>query len=112
MKNEIVSLVRVLAVPLFCAVSMLAAAKATPLKTFARLPVREITVFKDGHAFVAHEGELPCDPKGNVQMDYLPTPVMGTFWPYSADPKARLKSVAASQKCVSIERTALTLRDL
>src|SRR5438046_138540 len=45
---------------------------AMPLPTFSRLPVKEITVFKDGHAFVAHEGELPCDSQGNVLMDYLP----------------------------------------
>src|SRR5664279_5472913 len=60
-----------------------AAEKAAPLSTFGKLPIKEITVFKDGHAFVAHEGEMPTDEHGNVVMDYLPAPVVGTFWPYS-----------------------------
>jgi len=61
-----------------------AAEKAAPLSTFGKLPIKEVTVFKDGHAFVAHEGEMPVDEHGNVVMDYLPAPVIGTFWPYSA----------------------------
>ena len=86
--------------------------KAAALTTLARLPIKELTVFKDGHAFVAHEGELPTDDKGNVVMDYLPTPVLGTFWPYSAEKRAPLVSVVAGQRRVSVERTALNLRDL
>jgi len=90
----------------------LAADKAAPLSTFGKLPIKEITVFKDGHAFVAHEGEMPTDDHGNVVMDYLPAPVIGTFWPYSAEKRAKLTSVVASQKRVLVERTALNLRDL
>ncbi len=86
--------------------------KAAPLSTFGKLPIKEITVFKDGHAFVAHEGVMPTDDLGNVVMDYLPTPVLGTFWPYAAEKGARLVSVVASQKRVLVERTALTLREL
>ncbi len=89
-----------------------AAEKAAPLSTFGKLPIKEITVFKDGHAFVAHEGEMPTDEQGNVIMDYLPTPVLGTFWPYAAEKHARLVSVVASQKRVLVERTALNLREL
>ncbi len=90
----------------------LAAEKAAPLSTFGKLPIKEITVFKDGHAFVAHEGTMPTDEQGNVLMDYLPTPVIGTFWPYAADKRAKLTSVVASQKRVLVERTALNLREL
>jgi len=86
--------------------------KAAPLSTFGKLPIKEITVFKDGHAFVAHEGVMPTDARGNVVMDYLPTPVLGTFWPYAAEKGARLVSVMASQKRVLVERTALNLREL
>jgi hypothetical protein len=93
-------------------VPVLAAEKAAPLSTFGKLPLKEITVFKDGHAFVAHEGELPTDDRGNVVMDYLPAPVIGTFWPYSAEKRAKLTSVVASQKRVLVERTALNLREL
>jgi hypothetical protein len=90
----------------------LAAEKAVPLATFAKLPIKEITVFKDGHAFVSHEGELPTDAKGNVVMDQLPTPVIGTFWPYATDKSAKLASVVAGQQRVLVERTALNLREL
>jgi hypothetical protein len=32
--------------------------------------VREIAVFKDGHVFVQHEGTLPADTHGQVQIDH------------------------------------------
>jgi hypothetical protein len=80
--------------------------------TPARLPVKEITVFKDGHAFVVHEGRLPVDAQGRASLDYLPTPVIGTFWTYAADPGDRLISVVAEQHRVKVARTALTLREL
>ena len=65
----------------------LRAESPTPLKALVRMPVQEVTVFKDGHAFVLHAGKMPVDENGNVVMDYLPCPVIGTFWPYSADNK-------------------------
>src|SRR2546423_416444 len=83
-----------------------------PLSALAKMPVKEVTVFKDGHAFVLHEGTMPVDASGNVLMDYLPTPVLGTFWPYSADKNVRLSSVVASQRKVLVERTALRLVDM
>ena len=88
------------------------AEQAAPLSALAKLPVREITVFKDGHAFVLHSGKMPTDAAGNVLMDYLPTPVIGTFWPYSAEKRAKLSAVTASPRKVLVERTALNLRDL
>jgi hypothetical protein len=114
MKTEFIKHYTVLALGLITAhiPAVLAAEKAAPLSTFAKLPIKEITVFKDGHAFVAHEGEMPTDEKGRVVMDYLPTPVVGTFWPYSAEKQARLVGVVASQKRVLVERTALNLREL
>ena len=89
-----------------------AAILTAPPGTFARLPIKELTVFKDGHAFVAHEGTMPTDDKGNVILDYLPTPVVGTFWPYSAEKRAPLTSVVAGTRRVMVERTALSLREL
>ncbi len=85
---------------------------APPLTSLARMPVKEVTVFKDGHAFVLHQGSMPTDPAGNVLLDRLPTPVLGTFWPYSADKKTTLRSVTAGRRRVSVERTVMTLRDL
>ena len=94
------------------AASVAFAEKAEPLSALAKMPVREITVFKDGHAFVLHSGKMPVDAAGNVLMDYLPAPVIGTFWPYSAEKKAKLSAVTASPRKVSVERTALSLREL
>ncbi|HKV41686.1 MAG TPA: hypothetical protein VJX67_20955 [Blastocatellia bacterium] len=85
---------------------------APPLSALARMPVKEITVFKDGHAFVLHQGTMPTDSSGAVVMDYLPTPVLGTFWPFSADNRARLTAVTASQQRVMVQHTALTIREM
>jgi len=85
---------------------------ALPLRALDNMPVREITVFKDGHAYVLHEGTMQTDEDGNVEMDYLPTPVLGTFWPYSSDPDTKLKSVVAGRRKVLVERTALSQREL
>ena len=78
----------------------------------ASLPVKEVTIFKDGHAFVLHEGEAATDTDGNVRIDDLPAPVIGTFWPFSSDPNRPLKGVAAGRERVTFDRTALTVRDL
>ncbi|HPS02942.1 MAG TPA: hypothetical protein PLA90_15495 [Candidatus Sumerlaeota bacterium] len=88
------------------------AAKAIPLASVEKMPVREATIFKDGHAFLMHESEMATDEQGNVQLDYQLQPVLGTFWPYSADPKAKLKATSARNRLVSIERTALNLTAL
>jgi hypothetical protein len=85
---------------------------ATPQGALARMPVREATIFKDGHAFMLHQGKMPTDASGNVVLDYLPTPVLGTFWPFSADDQVKLQAVLAGQRKVLIERTALNLHDL
>src|SRR5438552_1692695 len=89
-----------------------AAEPAAPLSALAKMPVKEITVFKDGHAFVLHEGKMPTDAKGDVQMDYLPTPVIGTFWPYSGDKNVKLTGVTSSPRKVLVERTSLSVREL
>jgi hypothetical protein len=85
---------------------------APPLKALGRMPIKEVTVFKDGHAFVAEEGNLPTDSAGNVLMDSLPAPVIGTFWPFAADKRAKLTSVTAGQRRVSVEHTALSIPEL
>jgi hypothetical protein len=89
-----------------------AAQAPAPLAALARMPIKEVTIFKDGHAFVLHEGALPTDSAGNVLMDYLPSPVLGTFWPYSSTPEAKLVGVVAGQRPVLVEQTALSLAEL
>jgi hypothetical protein len=76
------------------------------------LPVREVTVFKDGHAFVLHSGHAATDANGDVQLDHLPIPVLGTFWPYSADKNATLTAVTASSSKTRVERPALSVSEL
>ncbi|TAJ23554.1 MAG: hypothetical protein EPO68_02800 [Planctomycetota bacterium] len=75
------------------------------------LPVRELTVFKDGHAFVLREGALPPGANGRVVLDQLPQPLLGTFWPYATE-GARVSSAIAARERVVTERTALDLRQL
>ena len=42
----------------------LAAQAPAPLAALSRMPVKEVTIFKDGHAFVLHEGALrPTRPE-------------------------------------------------
>ena len=36
---------------------------ATPLEATEQLPIKEVTIFKDGHTFVLHEGLMPVDAK-------------------------------------------------
>jgi hypothetical protein len=81
-------------------------------KPEARLPVRELTAFKDGMAVVVCEGTRPVDADGNVVLDELPEPILGAFWPYSADPAVALASARAGLRPVSRERDAASLRDL
>ncbi len=78
--------------------------------TLSKLPVREVTVFKDGHAFVLHEGSLPVDAAGELVLDNLPTPVVGTFWPYQVNGK--LRGVVASREPVTTQRMALSVYEL
>jgi len=83
-----------------------------PATALAEMPIKEITIFKDGHVFVLHEGKVPTDGRGNVVLDYLPRPVLGTFWAYSAEPKTKLSAVVSGRRIVFLDRTALTIREL
>jgi hypothetical protein len=88
------------------------AQESTSSSSLSDIPVREVTVFKDGHAFVLHQGTVPVNPSGDVVLDYLPNPVIGTFWPFSADDGAKLTSVVAGRHKISVDRTAISLREL
>lgn len=78
----------------------------------ADLPVKEVTVFKDGHAFMLHEGEAATDSDGNVVLDRLPTPIIGTFMAYAAKGPAALESVTTGRRIVDVARTALSIPEL
>ncbi|MBI3856249.1 MAG: hypothetical protein HY293_11220 [Planctomycetes bacterium] len=94
------------------AVLLLLTAAAHPQEAASpKLPVKEITVFKDGHSLVLREGALPTDAAGHVVMEGLPVPVIGTFWPYSADPGAKLAAVVAGRSEMKVEKNALSLAE-
>ncbi len=95
-----------------CLVGSGRASTVMPDEFLAKMPVKEVTVFKDGHAFVRHEGSMAVNDQGRVVLDYLPQPVIGTFWTYTVDENVAVESVTASKKLVSIERTALSIAEL
>ncbi|MCK4999637.1 MAG: hypothetical protein KAS23_08880, partial [Anaerohalosphaera sp.] len=76
------------------------------------IPIKEVTIFKDGHAYVLHEGSMPVDEEGNVTFDKLPKPVLGTFWAYSKDDSCDLNSVISTMKIVPVQCTALTVGEM
>ncbi len=101
------------------AIAVLAAAaahagpeQAQPLSALARMPVREVTLFKDGHALLLHQGAMPLSAGGHVAMDYLPAPVLGTFWVSTAAKGLKVTSVTATRRRVLAERTCLTQQEL
>lgn len=77
-----------------------------------KLPITEVTVFKDGHAFVLREGTVPVDESGTVVLDDLPAPVLGTFWPYAAEKGVTLQQVVAGKRELNAPRPAMNIRDL
>jgi hypothetical protein len=75
------------------------------------LAVREVTVFKDGHAYVLREGRIAPDGGGRVVIEDLPEPVLGTFWPYASGGGKVVSATAARERVVE-RKTALDLRQL
>src|SRR5262249_33922581 len=59
-----------------------------------------------------HEGSMPVDTSGDVVMDYLPQPVLGTFWAYTPDANMKVTAVTAGQHRIVVERTALKLTEM
>lgn len=78
----------------------------------AQMSVREVTVFKDGHAFVLQQGRMPVNGEGDVLIDRLPRPIIGTFWAYCAEEKVRLTGVASGKSVVSFKQTSLSVASL
>lgn len=83
---------------------------AGPAQGPGRLPVREVTAFKDGHAYVLREEAL-ATPDGSVVLDELPTPVLGTFWPFASG-GAKVVSAIAGRTKVAEWAEAFELREV
>jgi hypothetical protein len=77
----------------------------------AALPVREVTVFKDGHACVVREAPWPAGAGDAFVIDELPTPVLGTFWPFASG-GARLVAARAGRTKVAVDAVATDLRQI
>lgn len=75
------------------------------------IPIKEISVFKDGHAFIMREGTAQTDPDGYVWVNDLPSPVLGTFWPYSND-ETKLIASTAGRRVFAQEQVASDIRTL
>ena len=104
---------RPLLVPAFLLWALLPVASAAADPTAAGgLPVREVSVFKDGHAFVVHRGTVAVDAAGAAVLRHLPAPVLGTFWAGANDEGVAVAAVTASRNPVVVNRTALTLKEL
>jgi hypothetical protein len=79
------------------ALSPAAAAEPAATQPSRSLPVKSVTIFKDGHALIVHEGLAPVED-GKVVFDNLPTPVLGTFWAWSAQDGMRIKAVLSGRE--------------
>ncbi|MDX9910601.1 MAG: hypothetical protein RBS39_02080 [Phycisphaerales bacterium] len=77
-----------------------------------RLPVREVTVFKDGHALTLRKGAMPTDARGDVEIDDLPHAILGTFWPFSDEEGATLRAVTAGTRTVNGTAELSSLADV
>ena len=86
-------------------------AQGPPSLTASRLPVREVTVFKDGHAYLIRETALPEGAPGQVVIDELPAPVLGTFWPFASG-GAQLVSAKAGREVVPHDVVAIDVRQV
>lgn len=97
---------------LLFAVVLAGTARAQVGSNGAKLPVREVTLFKDGHAFIRHEGKVATDSAGAAVLDLLPAPVLGTFWPFAAQSGVTLASVRVGLKGMPAQRDAIGMGEL
>jgi len=111
MKSHPIRLAAPFALALLCA--PLSAQEEKERVILEGLPIRAVTVFKDGHAWVRHEGEVVLDAQGKATLENLPAPVLGTFWSSGGGGKLKLVSATAgTAKAPSEPMDAADLRAL
>ncbi len=76
------------------------------------MPVTEVRVFKDGHAMVVHKGEMDVKSGNRVEFDDLPRPILGTFWAFSDQKNAPLKTVRSGKRLVTTKKTPLNYLEM
>lgn len=83
---------------------------ADPAATPVKAEVREVAIFKDGHAFVVAEAMGPPKSGWVVTLD-VPEAILGTLWVFSGNPKAKVEAVRAGFEVVEEKKPCLTLID-
>jgi hypothetical protein len=83
----------------------------TPTSTANPMPVREVTVFKDGHAYILRDQPLAGPQRRQAVLDELPAPVLGTFWPFATG-SARIVAARAGIQKVEQDEPAVDFRRL
>lgn len=94
--------------------AVVAAALSGPVR--AEVPefspkVTDVAVFKDGHALVMTRGEATLED-GWCRTREVPVPMLGTFWGFVADDKARVDIVRAGFADDKETRPCLTLDEM
>ena len=79
-------------------------------KDLSNLPVKEVTIFKDGHALVLRSGNVTVDEAGEAHLEDLPRPLLGTFFPFGES--ETLQSVKVGQVKKQYRQTALSYEEL
>lgn len=112
MRNCTLTLALTFPLAAFLAVPVCGAAEPRDDILLSGLPVKDIMVFKDGHAFIHHEGAVPLRDDGTAVLDGLPVPVLGTFWSSGTAGDAVVTRVTASSEEVETEQKAQDLFSL
>jgi hypothetical protein len=79
---------------------------ASPLKT----DIREVALFKDGHAFVLSEAMVSPRSGWHVTLD-VPEAILGTLWTTSGSPRMRVEEVRAGFEVVEEKKPCMTLQE-
>lgn len=102
----------VLGIVMLCLPVMAAADAAQPAASLENLPIRAVSIFKDGHALLLHRGKVRLDDRGEAVIDGVPKPVLGTFWAGAVSPGLHLSRVTASEQRVEKPIPASSIGEL
>ncbi|MDX1971394.1 MAG: hypothetical protein SFY68_02575 [Candidatus Sumerlaeia bacterium] len=83
-----------------------------PVAEAQELPIRDVTIFKDGHALILRQGLVNLGDNGEAVLRASPQPVLGTFWSWVSGKGNHLKGVRARRVEVNALREAESLAEL
>ena len=73
--------------------------------------ITEVTVFKDGHAFILARGQAKL-ADGWCRTRHVPAAVLGAFWGFAADPDCEVDVLRAGTVATESTRPCLTLDEM